>query len=124
MTPVLKLGFCPPIDQPRALARRTPCERTGLPRLKGPGAGIPRHCVAGSCWCAAATDRNSTVRLKQRVKRFPFQQFVSKQYKRRSRWSHSPYGEQWLDKQSLHTNTTQPLPDALGRELSRESLRI
>jgi len=33
MTPVLKLGFCPPIDQPRALARRSRSERTGLPRL-------------------------------------------------------------------------------------------
>ncbi len=32
--------------------------------------------------------------------------------------------EQWLDKQSLHTNTTQPFTDALGRELSRESLRM
>ena len=27
----------------------------GLPRLEAPGAGSPRHCVAGSCWCAAAT---------------------------------------------------------------------
>ena len=47
----------------------------------------------------------STFGLEQRVKRFPFQQFVSKQYKRSSRWCHSPYGEQWLDEQRLHTNT-------------------
>ena len=47
----------------------------------------------------------STFGLEQRVKRFPFQQFVSKQYKRSSRWCHSPSGEQWLDKQSLHANT-------------------
>ena len=64
---------------------------------------------------------NSTVGLEQRVKRFPLQKFVSKQDNRRC---HSPFGEQWLDKQSLHTNSPQPLPDALGRELSRESLRI
>jgi len=54
----------------------------------------------------------------------PLEQLVSKQYKRSSRWCHSPYGEQWLDKQSFHTNTTQPFTDALGRELSRESLRM
>ena len=27
-------------------------------------------------------------------------------------------GEQWLDEQSFHTNTTQPFTDALGRELA------
>ena len=42
----------------------------------------------------------------------------SKQYKKSSRWCHSPYGEQWLDEQSFHTNTTQPFTDALGRELA------
>ena len=31
--------------------------------------------------------------LEQRVKRFPFQQFVWKQFKRSSRWCHSPSGE-------------------------------
>ena len=62
--------------------------------------------------------------LEQRVKRFPLEQLVSKQYKRSSRCNHSPYGEQWLDEQSFQTNTTQPFTDALGRELSRESLRM
>ena len=33
-------------------------------------------------------------------------------------------GEQWLDEQSFRPNTPQPFTDALGRELSRESLRI
>ena len=61
MTLFSKLGFCPPIDQPR---------------LEAPGAGIPRHCgqIVLVCCCHRT---KSTVGLKQRVKCLPLEQFVS-----------------------------------------------
>ena len=46
------------------LLRRTTSERTWLPRLEVPGAGIPRHCAVGSCCSAAATDRRAALSLR------------------------------------------------------------
>ena len=89
----------------------------------GAGGGIPRHCEVGSCWCTAASDRNSTL-ASSSVTNASRSRSSS-----RSNTKEALYGavlprRTRLDEQSLHTNSPQPLPDALGRELSRESLRI
>ena len=97
------------------LLRRSRSERTGLPSLRCRGA-----IAQGTVWpdrvVVLPPPFDEHLGLKQRVKRFPFQQLVSQLpvealyvavLPRRTR----------LDKQSLHTNSPQPLPDALGREL-------
>ena len=89
----------------------------------GAGGDSPRHCVVGSCWRAAASDRNSTLASSS---------VTNASRSRSSSLSNTKealYGavlprRTRLDEQSLHTNSPQPLPDALGRELSRESLRV
>ena len=59
MTPVLKLGFCPPIDQPRAFAEAYSKRTHGAATPSAPGSGSPRHCAAGSPrHCAAGSPRN------------------------------------------------------------------
>ena len=105
------------------LLGRTPSECTGLSCHGRRGLSPMALCGRIALVCYRHRT-NSTAGLAQCVKRFPLQQFVSEQYKRISRWCHSPSGEQWLDKQRLHTNSLRPLPHTLGRERLRESLRI
>ena len=70
------------------LLRRTPCERTGLPRLWRRGA-IAQGTVWTDCVVVLPPPFDEYLGLEQRVKRFPLEQFVSKHYKRISRWSDS-----------------------------------
>ena len=77
MTPFLKLGFCPPADQPRAFAAAQPKRTHGAATHLGPGA-----CTTGTVWpdriVVLPPPFDERLGLEGRVKRFAFQQLVSK----------------------------------------------
>ncbi len=108
-------------ELPLRLSRRLSWSRSN--RLEGPGVDSPRHCVAGSCWCAAASDRNSTL-ASSSVTNASRSRSSSRSNTKEALYVAVLPRRTRLDEQSLHTNSRQPLPDALGRELSRESLRV
>ena len=89
----------------------------------GAGGDSPRHCVVGSCWRAAASDRNSTL-ASSSVTNASRSRSSSRSNTKEALYVAVLPRRTRLDEQSLHTNTTQPLPNAFGRELSRESLRV
>ncbi len=94
-----------------------------LDRLEGPGGDGPRHCEVGSCWCAAATNRNSTL-ASSSVSNASRSSSSSRSNTKEALYVAVLPRRTRLDKKSLHTNSPQPLPDTFGRELSRESLRV
>ena len=108
-------------ELPLRLSRRLSWSRSN--RLEGPGGDSPRHCVVGSCWRAAASDRNSTL-ASSSVTNASRSRSSSRSNTKEALYVAVLPRRTRLDKQSLYTNSPQPLPDALGRELSRESLRV
>ena len=108
-------------ELPLRLSRRLSWSRSN--RLEGPGGDSPRHCVVGSCWRAAASDRNSTL-ASSSVTNASRSRSSSRSNTKEALYVAVLPRRTRLDEQSLHTNTTQPLPNAFGRELSRESLRV
>ena len=80
MTPVLKLGFFPPADQLRAFAEAQPKRTHGAAATLGPvsqGAERPVRVVV------LPPPHEEHLGLEQRAKRFPLEQLVSKQYKKK-----------------------------------------
>ncbi len=89
----------------------------------GAGGDSPRHCEVGSCWRAAASDRNSIL-ASSSVTNASRSRSSSRSNTKEALYVAVLPRRTRLDEQSLHTNSPQPLPDTFGRELSRESLRV